>query len=75
MRVLAEGGATLDLPNRDGLTALFLAENPLPDEPTATFGPRKDVGEASAEEVAELMRDLMQATDGGTANAQASVSE
>jgi ankyrin repeat protein len=72
MRALAESGARLDLPNKDGLTPLFLAENPLPDPPTATFGPRRDIGEASPEEVAALMRELIQTHGARSADAQAS---
>lgn len=65
IRALAEGGAALDKPNKDGLTALFLAENPLPEEDSGPFGPRRDAG-APPEEVAALLRELMQG-----ANAQA----
>lgn len=69
IRALAEGGATLDLENKGGLTPLFLAENPLPEEDSGPFGPRRDQG-APPEEVAALLRELMQATDGATARAE-----
>jgi ankyrin repeat protein len=61
IRVLAEGGATLDKPNGDGLTALYLAENPLPEGTPSPFGPGRDGDRASSEEVAALLRELMQA--------------
>jgi cytohesin len=61
IRVLAEGGATLDKPNGDGLTALYLAENPLPERTPSPFGPGRDGDRASPEEVAALLRELMQA--------------
>jgi ankyrin repeat protein len=72
MRVLAEGGATLDIPNKDGLTALFLAENPLVEEDSGPFGPRADRGEASPEEVAELMRELIETAGVQTAQTDSS---
>lgn len=70
IRVLAEGGATLDQQNKDGLTALFLAENPLVEEDSGPFGPRRDKG-APPEEVAALLRELMQSSDGATARVDA----
>jgi hypothetical protein len=71
IRALAEGGAALDRPNKDGLTPLFLAENPLPEEDSGPFGPRRDKG-APAEEVAALLRELMQSAEGATAQTDAS---
>jgi ankyrin repeat protein len=61
IRVLAEGGATLDALNRDGLTPLYLAENPLPEPELNPFGPARDPDRATPEEVAALLRELMQA--------------
>lgn len=61
IRALAEGGATLDARNRDGLTPLYLAENPLPEPEANPFGPQRDPERARPEEVAALLRDLMQA--------------
>lgn len=57
---LAEGGATLDLPNKDGHTPLYLAVNAEPDKDNGPFGPKQDRGEATPEQVVDLMRDLLQ---------------
>lgn len=66
IRALAEGGATLDKANKDGLTALALAENPLPEEESSPFGPQRDKG-APPEEVAALLRELIQSKAAVTA--------
>lgn len=69
IRLLADAGATLDLANNDGKTALDLAENPPPKK----NGPPMPGADKAAkpEEVAALLRELMQ-VDGGT---QANLSE
>jgi ankyrin repeat protein len=69
IRALADAGATLDSKNGDGLTALDLAENPKPkpDGLAGLFGPPPG---ASPEEVAALLRELMQT---GSASAAAQV--
>jgi len=59
IRALAEGGATLDLPNKKGETPLYLALNAEPDVDTGPFGPRPDRGDATIEEIATLVHDLM----------------
>jgi ankyrin repeat protein len=59
IRVLAEFGATLDMPDPNGMTALDLAENPLPDDPPNPFNPKTDLRDATDEEVAALLRELM----------------
>jgi ankyrin repeat protein len=70
VRALVDGGATLDLPNKDGLTALFLAENPLEEEKTDNvFGPRSESG-APPEEVAAVLREAMRAAGIAVAEAQ-----
>jgi ankyrin repeat protein len=70
VRALVDGGATLDLPNKDGLTALFLAENPLKEEKTDNvFGPRIESG-APPEEVAAVLREAMRAAGIAVAEAQ-----
>lgn len=73
IRVLAEFGATLDMPDRNGLTPLYLAENPLPDDPVNPFNVDSDLGDATDEEVAAVLRELMQAAsvaDAGGSSAQ-----
>ena len=60
IRVLAEYGATLDLADRNDMTPLDLAEDPLPDDPPNPFNPTEnDFGDATDEEVAALLRELM----------------
>ena len=63
IRALAEGGATLDIPNKDGRTALYLAENPPPARPPIPGVPR-DPDRAQPEEVTALLRELMAAVGG-----------
>ena len=43
-----------------GSLRLYLAENPLPDKEASVFGPRPDADRASPEEVAAVMRELLQ---------------
>jgi ankyrin repeat protein len=69
VRALVEGGATLDLLNKDGLTALFLAENPLEEDESSPFGPQRDPG-AAPEEVAAVLREAMLAAGIAIAEAQ-----
>ena len=57
VRVLAEGGAKLDLPNKDGRTALYLAENPPPPRPLIAGAPRDDSERAPPEEIVALLRE------------------
>jgi ankyrin repeat protein len=72
IRVLAEGGAQLDLPNSEGLTALEVVEKMPPREAPPLAGALAGMPQgAQPAEVAELLRELMQ--DG--ALAQASLSE
>ena len=66
VRVLAEGGATLDLPNKDGRTALYLAENPPPPRPLIAGAPRDDSERAPPEEIAALLRGLMESPGSST---------
>ena len=61
IRALAAGGATLDLPNKDGHTALWLAENPPPPRPAIAGAPRDDSERVPPEEIAAALRDLMAA--------------
>lgn len=60
IRVLAQFGATLDMPDRNGMTPLDLAENPLPDDPPDPFNPQRELGDATDAEVAAVLRELMQ---------------
>ncbi len=63
IRVLAEGGATIDLPNREGLTALEIAESaPADQRPPPAVIPNEPTP-ASPVEVAALLRELMQGRD------------
>jgi len=61
IRLLAEYGATLDMKDRNGLTALDFAEDPLPDDFGYVFNPVDDFGDATDDEVAAVLRELMQA--------------
>lgn len=61
IKALAEGGATLDLPDGDGKTALHMAENPPPEVDAGPFGPPRNRGDATPEEIAVALRELMQA--------------
>jgi ankyrin repeat protein len=61
IRLLAEYGATLDMKDRNGMTALDFAENPLPDDFGYVFNPVDDFGDATDEQVAAVLRELMQA--------------
>ena len=71
IRLLAEFGATLDLPDRNGMTALDIAENPLPDDPPNPFGPERGIyGDATDAEVAAVLRELIDAADGRVASAE-----
>ncbi len=75
IELLAEFGATLDMPDRNGMTALELAENPLPDDPPNPFGPDRGIyGDATDAEVAAVLRDLINAQRTRVASAQAGVS-
>jgi ankyrin repeat protein len=61
VRILAEAGATLDLPNAEGKTALEVVEAMPPREPPPAGSPEagRPLG-AQPAEVAELLRELMQ---------------
>jgi len=72
VRALAAGGATLDLKNGDGLTALAVVEKMPPREPPPTSGALAGEKQgAQPAEVAALLRELMRPG----ANAQANLSE
>jgi len=72
VRVLADSGATLDLPNGEGLTALEVVEKMPPREPPPLTGALAGIPQgAQPEEVAALLRELMQ----GEQASQASLSE
>jgi ankyrin repeat protein len=70
IRTLAQAGAKLDVPNKDGLTALDVAEGKEPEgargergrgatPPPAAGGRGRGKGAASPKEVAALLRELM----------------
>jgi uncharacterized protein len=57
LRALTEAGADVMATNKDGLTALEVALSLPADEPDANpFGPRRNHGGATADEMAELLR-------------------
>ncbi|HLF12210.1 MAG TPA: ankyrin repeat domain-containing protein [Gammaproteobacteria bacterium] len=61
IRALATGGATLDLPNGDGLTALEVVEKMPPREAAPIAGALAGIEQgAQPAEVAALLRELMQ---------------
>jgi uncharacterized protein len=60
IRVLAEAGATLELANREGLTALQIAENAPADRRPPQAVISSEPAPASPVEVAALLRELMQ---------------
>jgi hypothetical protein len=59
------------------MTPLDLAENPLPDEPPNPFNPNpvSDYGDATDEEVAAVLRELMRAEGIAVADADGSVAQ
>jgi ankyrin repeat protein len=71
IRVLAAGGAKLDLPNKDGRTALYLAENPPPPRPLIAGAPRDDSERAAPEEIAAVLRELIASAEPRVAAATA----
>jgi len=72
IRLLAEHGATLDMPDRNGMTPLDLAENPLPDDPVDPFGNSDGIyGDATDAEVAALLRELISERDARVAGGAA----
>jgi uncharacterized protein len=75
IRVLAEFGATLDMPDRNGMTPLDLAENPLPDDPPDPFNPPRGHGDATDAEVAAVLRELMQEAGAVVAAASGEVTQ
>jgi ankyrin repeat protein len=61
LRNLIDGGASLTAKNKDGLTALEVAEKLKPDDPNASpFGPQRKGGNATPEEVVALLREAAQ---------------
>jgi ankyrin repeat protein len=61
IRILADNGATLDLPNADGETALEIVEKMPPREPPPNSGALAGMKQgAQPEEVAALLRELME---------------
>jgi ankyrin repeat protein len=74
IRALAEGGAKLDMRNKDGRTPLYLAENPGPPRPVIAGAPPPEP-RATPEEVAVLLRELMQQAGLPTEPSVAAVTE
>jgi ankyrin repeat protein len=76
IRLLAEYGATLDMPDRNGMTPLELAENPLPDDPVDPFGNADGIyGDATDAEVAALLRELISQRGTSVASVQQGASQ
>ena len=62
LRALTEGGVALDARNGDGLTALDLALELEPEEaPENPFGPQRNTGGATPEEIVAVLREALQA--------------
>jgi uncharacterized protein len=73
IRALADGGATLDLPNADGETALAVVEKMPPRDPPPTSGALAGMPQgAQPAEVAVLLRELMGISAPTQANATGS---
>lgn len=61
LQALTGAGASLDAPNADGKTALQLAEGLGPEPPADPFGPPRETGGATSEELVVVLREAMQA--------------